>query len=153
LGLWLVKQSRDEALILITMVVGVELIQDALRLNKSSSWTAIVIVCLALAGVMVQYANYLRETKATDGVISRRLMSSDRSTGMIESVECVEGVESVESVESDVQPSRSFHTSHTFHTFHTQLPGKRQPVTAKTTSIGASNDRISGTGVGRSESP
>lgn len=65
-GLWLVRKSADEALIFITMFVGAELIQDALRLSKNSSWTAIIILSLALAGVLVQYANYLREIKTTD---------------------------------------------------------------------------------------
>lgn len=63
LGIWVVRQARDEALILFTMIAGVILIQDALHLDKSSGLTAVIIVTLALAGVMVQYANYLRETK------------------------------------------------------------------------------------------
>ena len=65
-GLWLMRQSRDEALILVTMFVGTELIQDALRLSRTSSWTAIIILSLALAGMLVQYANYLREIKTTE---------------------------------------------------------------------------------------
>ena len=44
LGLWLVRRVRDEALILITMLIGVQLIQDALGLNPDSSWTAILII-------------------------------------------------------------------------------------------------------------
>jgi hypothetical protein len=65
-GLWLVRQSRDEALILITILIGTELIQDALQLSKTSSWAAILTLGLALAGVLVQYAYYLQETKAMD---------------------------------------------------------------------------------------
>ncbi len=65
-GMWLVRQSADEALILITMIIGAELIQDALQLSKNSSLTAIIILSLALAGVLVQYANYIREIKATN---------------------------------------------------------------------------------------
>jgi hypothetical protein len=64
LGLWLVRKYRDEALILITMLIGVQFIQDALAFDKSSSWTAIIILALGLAGVLVQYAFYLREIKA-----------------------------------------------------------------------------------------
>ncbi len=64
LGLWLVKALRDEALIFVSMIVGASLIQDALGLNTTSSWTAIIILALSLAGVLVQYAMYLREIKA-----------------------------------------------------------------------------------------
>ena len=64
LGLWFVRRTRDEGVILITMIIGVEVIQDALGLNPASSWTAIAILSLALAGVLVQYADYLREIMA-----------------------------------------------------------------------------------------
>jgi hypothetical protein len=63
-GLWLIRESRDEALILITMLIGVQFIQDAVDFDKSNSWTAIIILTLGLAGVLVQYAYYLREIKA-----------------------------------------------------------------------------------------
>lgn len=63
-GLWLVRKARDEALVLITMLVGVQIIQNALGLSTTSSWTAIIMITLALAGVLVQYASYLREFKA-----------------------------------------------------------------------------------------
>jgi len=63
LGLWLVRKARDEALVLITMLVGVQIIQNALGLSTTSSWTAIIMITLALAGVLVQYASYLRELK------------------------------------------------------------------------------------------
>lgn len=63
-GLWLIRESRDEALILITMLIGVQFIQDAVGFDKSNSWTAIIILSLGLAGVLVQYAYYLRELKA-----------------------------------------------------------------------------------------
>jgi len=62
-GLWLVQKARDEALILITMLVGVQFIQNSLALGDSS-WTAIIIITLSLAGVLIQYAGYLREIKA-----------------------------------------------------------------------------------------
>ena len=65
-GLWLVRKSRDEALILITMLIGVQLIQDSVGFSLSSSWTAIIILSLGLAGLLVQYAFYLRQLKATE---------------------------------------------------------------------------------------
>ena len=61
LGLWLVRRRRDETLILITMLIGVQLIQDAVGLNPDSSWTAIFLITLGLAGILAQYAVYLRE--------------------------------------------------------------------------------------------
>jgi hypothetical protein len=62
-GLWLVRKYRDEALILITMLIGVQFIQEAIGFDKSSSWTAIIILSLGLAGMLVQYASYLHEIK------------------------------------------------------------------------------------------
>ncbi len=53
LGFWFVRVSRDEALILITMIVGVSIIQLVLGLSTTSSWTAIFILALALAGLFV----------------------------------------------------------------------------------------------------
>ncbi len=61
LGVWLVRKDRDEALILLSVLVGVELINDALGLSDTRSITAILLLSLALAGVLVQYAEYLRE--------------------------------------------------------------------------------------------
>lgn len=63
-GVWLVRKSRDEALIVITMLIGVQLIQDSVGFSLNSSWTAIVLGSLALAGVLVQYAAYIRDRKA-----------------------------------------------------------------------------------------
>ena len=63
-GLWLIRKSRDEALILITMLIGVQFIQETLGFDKNSSWTAIIILTLGLAGMLVQYSFYLREVKA-----------------------------------------------------------------------------------------
>jgi hypothetical protein len=64
LGLWFVRKSRDEALILITMLIGVQFIQEALGFDKSSSWTAILMLSLGLAGMLAQYSVYLRELRA-----------------------------------------------------------------------------------------
>lgn len=68
LGVWLIRASRDEALILITMVLGVKMIQGALGFNQTSSLTAIIILTLALAGILVQYTLYLREVKDAETV-------------------------------------------------------------------------------------
>jgi len=67
-GLWFVHKARDGALILITMLVGVQFIQSSLGLGDSS-WTAIIIIALGLAGILVQYAGYLREIKAEQQTI------------------------------------------------------------------------------------
>ena len=75
LGLWLVRVSRDEALILITMIVGVTIIQIVLGLSPTSSWTAILILSLALAGVLVQYALYIREIKGEERIIEPQASS------------------------------------------------------------------------------
>ena len=63
-GLWFIRKSRDEGLILITMLIGVQFIQEALGFDKSSSWTAIIMLSLGLAGMLVQYSVYLRELRA-----------------------------------------------------------------------------------------
>ena len=66
LGLWLIREIRDEALILITMLIGTQLILDGFGFSSTSSWTAIIMITLALAGVLVQYAIYLREIKSDE---------------------------------------------------------------------------------------
>ncbi len=63
-GLWLVRKSRDEALIIITMLIGVELVLRGLRLDRDSSLTAVILLSLGLFSLVVQYADYLRELKA-----------------------------------------------------------------------------------------
>ncbi len=75
LGFWFVRVSRDEALILITMIVGVSIIQLVLGLSTTSSWTAIFILALALAGLFVQYALYIRETKEEETFIEPQVSS------------------------------------------------------------------------------
>ena len=62
-GLWFVRKYRDEALILITMILGTQLIIIGLGISTSSSWTAIVALVLALVGVVRQYADYLNESE------------------------------------------------------------------------------------------
>lgn len=60
-GLWFVRKFRDEALVIITMLVGVQLIGRGLGLSPSSSWTAVIALSLALFSVIWQYADYLRD--------------------------------------------------------------------------------------------
>jgi hypothetical protein len=64
IGMFLTRQFPNEALILIAMLVGVDTISQALKLDPTSIWTAIIILSLALVGVIVQYADYLRQLKA-----------------------------------------------------------------------------------------
>jgi len=64
LGWWFVRAFRDEALILLTVIMGVEIIYLALGLSSSRAFTAVILLSLALAGVVVQYADYLRGVKA-----------------------------------------------------------------------------------------
>ena len=60
-GLWFVRNYRDEGLILISMVVGTEMIVLGMGLDTNSSWTAVVALSLALFSVIYQYAAYQRE--------------------------------------------------------------------------------------------
>jgi hypothetical protein len=77
LGFWLIRRYRDEVLILVTVIIGTELIDDALQFNGNSSLSAIAILGLALAGILVQYADYLREKEAqTPLVDSQQFVSS-----------------------------------------------------------------------------
>jgi hypothetical protein len=63
-GVWLVRRFRDEALIIITMLIGVELVFRGLRLDESSNLTAVLLLIICLFSLVVQYADYLRELKA-----------------------------------------------------------------------------------------
>ncbi len=64
-GLWLIHVAKDEALIIITVVMGAKIIYLALGMNDSSSFTAVIMLSLALIGLVVQYANHQRQIKAT----------------------------------------------------------------------------------------
>jgi len=50
-------------MVLISVIIGVEIIYAALNLNPSSSITAVVLLSLALVGMVVQYAEYARQTQ------------------------------------------------------------------------------------------
>lgn len=66
IGAWLTRRYSDNLLIIITVILGVRLIGLALRLDNESSFTAVIILSLALIGIVVQYAQYLRELKAAE---------------------------------------------------------------------------------------
>ena len=75
-GLWLIHKYREPILIIVTMLVGVELIRDGFRLDSQSSLTAIIIITLALVGILVQYADYLRETEAKTPLVETQQTAS-----------------------------------------------------------------------------
>ena len=83
--MWLVRKYRDELLIIVTMLVGVQLILNGFQLDSKSSLTAIVIISLALVGVLVQYAHYLREIEAKTPLIDSQ--QADSSLDFFESLE------------------------------------------------------------------
>lgn len=60
-GVYLVRRNPDEALIIISVVLGVAIVNNALNLDQESSWTAVIILSLSLVGILFQYASYLRE--------------------------------------------------------------------------------------------
>jgi hypothetical protein len=64
-GLWFVREFQNEALILITVVLGTQIIGLGLGLSTSSSFTAVIALSLALFGLIRQYADYLRELKVS----------------------------------------------------------------------------------------
>ena len=64
IGLYLTRRSEDVALILISVFVGTDFIVRALHLSPEWSITAVITISLALFGLVVQYAQYLREIKA-----------------------------------------------------------------------------------------
>ena len=63
-GLFLTRRSEAVALIMITVFVGTDIIIKALSLSPEKSFTAVITISLALFGLVVQYAQYLREIKA-----------------------------------------------------------------------------------------
>lgn len=61
LGAYLTRRSTAEALILISVALGASIINKALGLPNDSSLTAVLMLSLALVGIVVQYAAYMRE--------------------------------------------------------------------------------------------
>ncbi len=68
MGAWFTRLYSDKLLIIITVILGVRLIGLALRLDNDSSFTAVIMLSLALIGIVVQYAQYLRELKAAESL-------------------------------------------------------------------------------------
>lgn len=62
LGIYLIRRSPDEALVLISVVLGTSVITSALNLSDESSFTAVITLSLALVGILFQYAAYMKET-------------------------------------------------------------------------------------------
>jgi MFS family permease len=60
-GIWATRQSPEQALILISVIIGAGTIGNVLNLDPSSSWTAVIFLSLTLTGIVVQYASLLRE--------------------------------------------------------------------------------------------
>ncbi len=61
LGVWITRQDPDQALILISVIIGARTIESGLKLDGTKSITAVIILGLGLTGVVVQYATLLRE--------------------------------------------------------------------------------------------
>lgn len=61
LGIWITRRDPDQAQILISVIIGSMTIANGLNLDKTRSITAVITLGLALTGVVVQYASYLRE--------------------------------------------------------------------------------------------
>jgi peptidoglycan/LPS O-acetylase OafA/YrhL len=61
LCVWITRQDPEQSMILISVIIGANTIIEALNLDQASSFTAVIALSLALTGVVVQYASYLRE--------------------------------------------------------------------------------------------
>lgn len=64
LGIYLTRRSEAVAMILISVFIGVDLISAVLDLDPANSFTAVIMLSLGMLGLVVQYAQYLREVKA-----------------------------------------------------------------------------------------
>jgi len=63
IGLFLTRRSEAVALILISVFVGTDLIVRVFGLSPEKNITAVISISLALLGLIVQYAQFLREIK------------------------------------------------------------------------------------------
>ena len=63
LGIFFTRRSEAIAIIIISVFIGVDLIGMVLNLNPSKSYTAVIMLSLALVGLVVQYAQYLRDIR------------------------------------------------------------------------------------------
>lgn len=64
IGLFLTRRSEAVSVILISVFVGTDITIKALGLSPEKSFTAVITISLALLGLVVQYAQYMREIKA-----------------------------------------------------------------------------------------
>ena len=62
LGLYITRRYPRRAIIVISVLVGVQIINMALNLSPTSSLSAVILLSLTLLGVVVQYAEYARST-------------------------------------------------------------------------------------------
>lgn len=62
-GLYWTQRYPHRAVIIISVLVGLEMINMALGLSPTSNFSAVILLALALLGVVVQYAEYARETQ------------------------------------------------------------------------------------------
>jgi hypothetical protein len=67
ISVWLTRKDPEEAVILISVVIGARTIAEGLNLDQTNSFTAVVTLGLGLTGVVVQYASYLRERPRIGG--------------------------------------------------------------------------------------
>ncbi len=68
IGWQLTRHFPQDALILISVYVGVDIIAQALDLSPTSNFTALITLSLALVGMVVQYADYLRQLKSQSSI-------------------------------------------------------------------------------------
>lgn len=65
-GFLLTRRSPAIAIILISVFMGTDFIVRALGLSPEKSMTAVISISLAILGLVVQYAQYLRDIKGDD---------------------------------------------------------------------------------------
>jgi len=58
---WITRKDPEEAVILISVIIGARTITNGLNLDNTNSFTAVIALGLGLTGVVIQYASYLRE--------------------------------------------------------------------------------------------
>jgi len=63
IGATLTRRSEGVAVILVSVFIGTDLVIRVLHLSSTSSGTAVFALSLALFGLVIQYAQYLREIK------------------------------------------------------------------------------------------
>ena len=61
ISIWVTRQDPEQALILISVIIGARTISEGLNMDQSKNITAVMTLGLGLTGVVAQYASYLRE--------------------------------------------------------------------------------------------